>query len=327
MESIIMRLTNEANFIVTSHVNPDGDNIGSSVAMTRFLRAQGKNAIHVLEDSVPENILFLLDEYELIQKAEEIPADFFSKGYDLIVIDSAEKNRIAIPQNIAENANCVLNIDHHMSNTNFGDLNFVCAEVGSSCEVVSNLLRAMDEDKISAKVATALYTGISTDTGNFMFPSVTPQTFLTAAFLTEKGADRNTIANEVYRNFSLGFRKLTKMILDTFTIINKVGIMVMSNQMLEESGVDYKDTDLIANMAIDTRGVEVGILVKERENNTYKISLRSKDLVNVCEIAAQFGGGGHFHAAGCTICGELDEVIQKLQHASEQQIKKDLPNA
>lgn len=327
MDSIIKRLNEGQNFIVTSHVNPDGDNVGSSVGMTRFLRAMGKNAIHVLEDSVPENILFLLEDYELIRQSDQIPQDFLEKDYDLIVLDSAEKNRIALPWELAEKAQQVMNIDHHISNTNFGDINYICSDIGSTSEVICNILRAMDEHKIDEKIATALYTGISTDTGNFMFPSVTPKTFYTAAFLTQRGADRNRVANEVYRNVSPGFRLLTKMALETFEIKNKVGIMLMSLEMLQESGVDYKDTDLLANVAVDTKGVEVGILVKERENNTYKISLRSKDCVNVCEIARQFGGGGHFHAAGCTINGTAEEVIQRLQAVSEAQIQKDLLHA
>lgn len=324
MDSIIKRLNNGQNFIITSHVNPDGDNIGSSIAMTRFLRAMGKNAIHVLEDSVPENLSFLLEDYEIIGKASDIPQDFLAGEYDLIVLDSAQKNRVALPSGIADKAQKVLNIDHHISNTGFGDINYVCSDIGSSSEVVCNIIRAINESRIDSAIATALYTGISTDTGNFMFPSVTPNTFYTAAFLTQKGADRNKIANEVYRNISQSFRLLTKMALDTFQVRNSVGIMVMSLKMLEESGVDYKDTDLLANVAVDTRGVEVGILVKERENKTYKISLRSKARVNVCEIAQQFDGGGHFHAAGCTIFGTAEEVIERLQLAAENQIKKDL---
>lgn len=327
MQKIIERLKQGKNFIVTSHVNPDGDNVGSSVAMTKYLCAIGKNAIHVLEDDIPENLLFLLKDYTLYRNIQSVQDHFGNEKYDVIVLDSAEKNRIALDGQIMQNADAVLNIDHHMSNSKFGDLNYVVPTIGSSCEVLTNILRHIDEEKIGSDIATALYTGMSTDTGNFLFPSVNENTFYTAAFLTQKGADRSRIANEIYRNNSIELRTLTKMVLETFRIHNKVGIIYMTIKMLEQSGMDYKDTEPITNIPIDTKGVEVGIFIKEKDPGVYKISLRSKDKINVCEIANQFQGGGHFNASGCTIFGELSDAIDKLQQASEKQIEKDAPNA
>lgn len=323
MEKIIDRIKKSKNFVVTSHVNPDGDNVGSSVAMTKYLRRIGKNAIHILEDDIPENLIFLLTNYEILRNKDSVKEYFGDEKYDLIVLDSAEKNRVAIDPKIIENAECVLNIDHHMSNTGFGDLDHIVPSIGSSCEVLSNVIRNIDEDAIDEEIATALYTGISTDTGNFMFPSVTEDTFYTAAFLTKKGADRDRIANEVYRNNSLELRMLTKMVLETFRLQQEVGIIYMTMKMLEDSGMDYKDTEPIANIPIDTKGVKVGIFIKEKEPAVFKISLRSKDRINVCEIAQKFNGGGHFNASGCTIFGDLDDAITKLQRAAEEQIQKD----
>lgn len=327
MRAIIDRIRDGKNFVVTSHVNPDGDNVGSSVAMTRFLNSLGKRAVHVLEDEIPDNLQFLLEEYELVQDSSRIVEYFGEESYDVIALDSAEKNRIAVSQKLLDNASCIINIDHHMSNIGFGDLNCVRSGIGSTCEVLCDILREFQEDAIDSKVATALYTGLSTDTGNFMFSSVNEHTFYTAAFLTQKKADRNRIANEIYRNNSFELRVLTKMVLETFRIVDEVGIVEMSKEMLEESGVEYKDTDPIANIPIDTKGVSVGILIKEKEEGVYKISIRSKEKINVCEIATQFGGGGHFNAAGCTITGTLEEAKQKLQEVAVKQIQKDRADA
>ncbi len=327
MKAIIDRIRDGKNFVVTSHVNPDGDNVGSSVAMTRFLNALGKRAVHVLEDEIPDNLQFLLENYELVQDSSHIVKYFGEESYDVIALDSAEKNRIAVSQKLLDNASCIINIDHHMSNIGFGDLNCVQFGIGSTCEVLCDILREIQEDKIDSDVATALYTGLSTDTGNFMFSSVNEHTFYTAAFLTQKKADRDRIENEIYRNNSFELRVLTKMVLETFRIVDEVGIVAMTKEMLEISGVEYKDTDPIANIPIDTKGVSVGILIKEKDEGVYKISIRSKGKINVCEIAAQFGGGGHFNAAGCTIIGTLEEAKEKLQEVAAKQIQKDRADA
>lgn len=326
MDKIIQRIKQSQNFVVTSHVNPDGDNVGSSVAMTKYLQKMGKKAVHALTDCIPDNLLFLLEDHQILKSAKEVQDFFGQEPYDLIVLDSADKNRIALDQEIIQKAEQTMNIDHHMSNDQYGDINYVVPSIGSTCQVLCNILREMDESLIRPEIATAIYAGISTDTGNFMFASVDEDTFMTAAFLTKKQADRNLVANEIYRNTSLEFRMLTKLVLDTFTIIDQVGMMVMSQEMLEQSQVDYKDTDMIVNLAIDTKGVQVGVLVKENGPDLFKISLRSKDKVNVCAIANQFGGGGHFNASGCTMEGKLEDVIQQLQEAAAKQIQKDLTN-
>ena len=327
MNKIIQRINSNQNFVITSHINPDGDNVGSSVAMTKFLKNLGKNPIHALEDDIPENLGFLLKDHQVFKNYEDVLSHFAGESFDLIILDSADKSRMALNSQILEKASEVINIDHHISNNQYGSLNYILPKISSTAEVVTLIMRAIDESAIDVPVATAAYTGISTDTGNFLFPSVSADTFMAAAFLTQKGADRTLVANEIYRSTSLPLRKLTKLLLDTFTIENQVGIMVMTQKSLEEAGVNYKDTDEVTNMAVDTKGVEVGILIKENAKNSYRISLRSKGKVNVCEIANLFGGGGHHNAAGCTITGEIEEIRETLQKLAYEQIKKDIPHA
>lgn len=313
----------ENYFVVTSHTAPDGDNIGSSVAMVQYLEQFGKKTYHLLDDEIPENLKFLIKDH-IILKSEE----FLSKVFDsnkaekfvLIVLDTADEARICVSSSVIEKSKYIVNIDHHISNTEYGKLNYIEAGISSTSELVCKILRTIDETKFTKNIATALYTGISTDTGNFLFDSVDEDTFENASFLTKNGADRDTVANKIYQSTTYDYIKLTRDSLETLEVSDSIGVMVLTEEMLQKNNVDYKDTDSLVNNVINIEGVRVGILIKERGENQYKISLRSKDNTNVCEIAQKFGGGGHKRAAGCTINEELNIVKTKVLEAAKDQI-------
>ena len=340
IEKITDKIRGSKNFIVTSHTSPDGDNIGSSIAMTLFLRKLEKKAWHVLDDSVPENLRFLLDEpgrramdesdmrgrCHRIYTSEEFLATETGRAlaqsgdYVLIILDTADESRICVSSEIWENASFTINIDHHVSNRGYADFNHIEPEASSTCEVLCSILRSIDEKKFTPQIATAVYTGISTDTDNFLYDSVDAHTFENASFLTKMGADRDTVANRIYQSTSYDYLRLTKESLDTLEVDDSVGIMILTMDMLERNNVDYKDTDSLVNNVININGVRVAILIKERGRGEYKISLRSKDATNVCEIAARFGGGGHKRAAGCSMNGDLDTVVSQIKEAAKEQI-------
>lgn len=316
---------NEKYFIVTSHTAPDGDNVGSSVAVTQYLREMHKKAYHVIDDSIPDNLYFLLEGHKLFTSEQFLEIEKYdclikSKDYVLIVLDTADRDRICISNELIENAKYIVNIDHHVSNTRYGKINHIEPEISSTCELVCKILRNIDEKKVTAKISTALYTGISTDTGNFLFDSVDAYTFECASFLTKQGADRDRVANRIYQSTTYNYLKLTKESLETLELHDNIGLMLLSVEMLEKNGVDYKDTDPLVQNVINIDGVRVGILIKERSENLYKISFRSKDSTNVCEIAQKFGGGGHKRAAGCTIYADLETVKKKVLEATKEQI-------
>lgn len=316
---------NEKYFIVTSHTAPDGDNVGSSVAMTGYLREMQKKAYHVIDDSIPDNLNFLLEGHKFFTSEQFLDIEKYnclvkSKEYVLIVLDTADSDRICISNEILQNAKYIVNIDHHVSNTKYGKINHIESEISSTCELVCKILRSIDEKKITSKIATALYTGISTDTGNFLFDSVDAYTFECASFLTKQGAERDTVANRIYQSTTYNYLQLTKESLETLEIYENIGLMLLSVEMLERNNVDYKDTDPLVQNVINIEGVSVGILIKERGENLYKISFRSKDSTNVCEIAQKFGGGGHKRAAGCTIYADLETVKKKVLEATKEQI-------
>lgn len=340
MKKIQNIIENEKNFIITSHTSPDGDNIGSSIGMTLYLKQNFKKAYHVIDDSIPDNLRFLMDEpgkraqdeNDMCKRAHKLytstkfmnsekHSELIKNGnYVLIILDTADISRVCISEEILKNAKEVINIDHHVSNTGYGDLNYIDPDISSTCELVCRILRRFDEKKFTPQIATALYAGISTDTGNFLFNSVDANTFENASFLTKMGADRDIVANRIYQSTSYNYLKLTKEALDTLEVEDGVGTMVLTNAMLDRNNVDYKDTDSLVSNVININGVRVGILIKEKSEKEYKISLRSKDDTNVCEIAQKFEGGGHRRAAGCAIYGDIDTVKQKIVQAAKEQI-------
>ena len=187
----IINYINEGNyFIVTSHVNPDGDNIGSTFAMYYYLKSLDKDVYYVLDDDTPINLKFLLKDIEILSSEEFINLNI--EQYNLIALDCGDLNRICIDKSIIENSKKLICIDHHASNDNYGDLNYVMPEEYSTCELVYNLLKKINEDKntqvIDQKIATALYTGVVTDTGKFSYSNTHPSTFEMAKELLILGA-------------------------------------------------------------------------------------------------------------------------------------------
>ena len=309
----IINYINEGNyFIVTSHVNPDGDNIGSTLSMYYALNKLGKNVYYVLDDNPPQNLKFLVENMNIL-KSEEVNLD----SYNIVALDCGDKNRICISQNLIDNAKKIICIDHHASNDNYGDLNYVMPEESSTCELVYNLLKKINEDKntqvIDQKIATALYTGVVTDTGKFSYSNTHPSTFEMAKELLILGAETNKVICEVYGNNPYNYYKLLGEALNTLDIINnKIAVITLTQDMLNRNNVSFKDTDGITPYCRDIENVEVGILVKEKSSNEIKISLRSKNYVDVSKVAKVFNGGGHVRAAGLTIFNETIENAIKM---------------
>ena len=313
IESIIKYLKgSNDDFIVTSHISPDGDNIGSTLSMYYALNKLGKNVYYVLDDNPPQNLKFLVENMNIL-KSEEVNLD----SYNIVALDCGDKNRICISQNLIDNAKKIICIDHHASNDNYGDLNYVMPEESSTCELVYNLLKKINEDKntqvIDQKIATALYTGVVTDTGKFSYSNTHPSTFEMAKELLILGAETNKVICEVYGNNPYNYYKLLGEALNTLDIIDtKIAVITLTQDMLTRNNISFKDTDGITPYCRDIENVEVGILVKEKSSNEIKISLRSKNYVDVSKVAKVFNGGGHVRAAGLTIFNETIENAIKM---------------
>ena len=315
MDKIINCIDEGNYFIVTSHVNPDGDNIGSTLSMYYYLKSINKEVYYVLDDDTPINLKFLLKDIEILSSEEFIKLNL--NKFNLISLDCGDLDRICIDKTLIENSKKLICIDHHASNDNYGDINYVVPEASSTCELVYNLFKRINETQntqvIDKKIATALYTGVVTDTGKFTYSNTHPSTFDMAKDLLILGAETNKVICEVYGNNPYNYYKLLGEALNTLDIIDtKIAVITLTQDMLTRNNISFKDTDGITPYCRDIENVEVGILVQEKASNEIKISLRSKNYVDVSHIAKVFNGGGHVRAAGLTVFNETIENATKM---------------
>lgn len=312
IDNIIKYINGSNDFVVTSHLSPDGDNIGSTLAMYYSLQKLGKNVNYVLDDNTPLNLRFLVEGVNILKSNE-----FSMENYTLISLDCGDIPRICVIDEIKNNAQRLICIDHHASNESYGDLNYIDVDGSSTCELVYNLFVRMSEvsgiDLIDEKVATALYTGLVTDTGNFSYSNAHASSFEMANKLLIAGAKRDTIIQNIFQSNPYNYYKLLGEALNTLEIIdNKVASIVITKEMLKRNCISFNDTDGITPYTRDIEGVEVGILLKEKKENEVKVSLRSKNYVDVSKIAKVFGGGGHIKASGCTIYDSIENAKAKV---------------
>lgn len=310
VKNIINAIQEGNNFIVTSHYSPDGDNIGSTLSMYYVLKKLGKNVLYVLDDSIPVNLRFLVENVNIL-KSEE--TDVNLNDYILISLDCGDINRICVSDKIKASVSKLICIDHHASNDNFGDLNYINPNESSTCELVYNLLKeysdTINNQLIDENIATYLYTGLLTDTGNFSYSNTNPSSYLMAYDLVTIGAKKDLIIQKIFQSNPYNYYKLLGEALDTLDIVDgKIASMMLTTDMLNRNDISFNDADGVTSYTRDIDGVEVGLLFKEKAENEIKVSFRSKNYVNVSSIAQKFGGGGHVRASGCTINDSIENA-------------------
>ena len=312
IDNIIDYINGSNYFVVTSHISPDGDNIGSTLSMYYALNKLGKNVFYLLDDNPPLNLRFLLKDIKVLRSEE-----FKLEDYSIIALDCGDKKRICLNDEIINNAKKLICIDHHASNDHYGDFNYIDIDASSTCELVYNFLKRFSEvnnlNIIDEKIATCLYTGLVTDTGNFAYANTHPSSFEMAKDLLLTGAKKEEIIQNVFQSNPYNYYKLLGEALNTLEIVdNKVSSIMITKEMLKRNVISFNDVDGITSYTRDIEGVEVGILLKEKKENEVKVSLRSKNYVNVSEIAKTFNGGGHIRAAGCTIYDSIENAKEKV---------------
>lgn len=307
------KLEKSKNIIISSHVNPDGDSIGSGLALYWAIKNKypKKNIKYIIEDNVPYNYKFLkgADKIEkYINLKDEPKADIF------IVIDSANFKRIGRVGEFKKDA-FLVNIDHHISNSNFGDYNFV-KQSSSASEVLYEVLTDILKIDIDKTIAECLYVGITTDSGSFQYESTTKETFEVASKLLEKGIDKDKIINHIYKSRTLGYMKVLGLALSKMNIIKekKLVYFTLSRDFIIKENIQKDETDGIVEKMLEYVGCEVALFLKEEENGKIKGSLRSKEKVDVNNVARIFDGGGHKRAAGFTTdLMEKDIIISIIE--------------
>lgn len=294
------KLKSVEKILVTAHINPDGDALGSTLAMCLALRQLGKSAQIYIDDKLPLNLNFLphIDEIKIPAEDEKFDADL------LLILDTST-DRIGNVRKLTDAP--ILNIDHHVTNKNDVDALYLEHTAAATCEIAYKLCREL-EINITKEIATCLYTGIVTDTGFFNYSNTTPQTFRIAAELVEAGVEPNYISEQVERR-KLNDVKVMSAALQTMQIYfdGKVAGLFIDAELAKIVETTEGLVDLIR--VIDT--VEVAFVLTYKDENTVRASLRSKG-VNVSEIAQKLGGGGHIRAAGCTFHTNFDDAKNSL---------------
>jgi phosphoesterase RecJ-like protein len=292
-------------FIVTSHVRPDGDAIGSSVAMVLALRALGKDARVFMRDRLPDPYPEYPHADEIVF-ADEVPDD----GATVIVMECGDLERTGLA---GIERHPVVNIDHHPGNSGFGNVLWFDGTAAACAEMVFDLVVSL-EVEVSPAMAKHLYVAIVTDTGSFKYPGVSPRTFETCAKLVRAGADPVSITRQLYDGSSLGRLRLQAAVLATLQIHQDGAIASLSVDpaTIAATGATPEDTDGLINIPLTVRHLDAVAFFKQVDGNQHRVSLRSKGNVDVGRIAREFGGGGHRNAAGCTLEGSLAEVRERI---------------
>ena len=314
-------LRREDGFTLISHVSPDGDTIGSSLALFGILTAMGKRVQAVCEQPVPRVYSFLPFS-DRVLLTEQAQAGFLN----VISIDCADTARMGGAEKLFEQAQGTGNIDHHRTNPLFGAHVLHDGEAAATGELIYALWRELGvamHGGQAQEIASCLFTAISTDTGNFAYSNTTPGTFLTAAALLETGIDIASINRRVYRTVPLSKKRLLGHVLSNmlFYADGKIGFGFVSQQTLLSVGATPEEVDGVIDDIRDVDTVEIAILMREARDGTHKVSMRSKQYADVSAIAHRFGGGGHLHAAGCTFIGAPEELKAELLRLAEDALK------
>ncbi|MCH5272182.1 MAG: bifunctional oligoribonuclease/PAP phosphatase NrnA [Lachnospiraceae bacterium] len=313
----LLELVNKADTVaIAGHLCPDGDSVGSCLGVYNYLTREfkGQKQIDVYQESVPAEFSFL--ENAQIIRAEAAP----DKIYDLfIALDCSSVDRLGFAEAMFHKAKTTVNIDHHISNTNFAQYNHVEGEASSACEVVYGL---MDKDKIDQKIAECLYLGIVHDTGVFKHSNTSKKTMEVAGCLLETGISSSQIIDDsFYRKTYLQNQILGRCLLESILLLNgRIIFSFVPQKIMQLYGAVPSDLDGIIDQLRVTEGVEVAILVREEETQRNKVSMRSNGKVDVSRICEMFGGGGHKMAAGCTINGSIHDVVNNLSVQIEHQL-------
>jgi phosphoesterase RecJ-like protein len=291
------------------HVNPDGDSIGSTLGMVHALRRAGKQAVAVGVDPVPRIYRFLPGWDTLFTPWEQVEGE-----WDLACfLDCGDLNRIGAALPLVARAKRNLNVDHHATNTIYGEYNYLDFSAAAVGELAYRLLKALDLP-VDADVATCLYTSIVADTGGFRYDSTVPGTHRIAADLLEAGAKPYEVACAIWENESVERLAMLARALATLQVdeSGKIAWLLVTRAMMDEAKAGEDDIEGLVNYARAVAGVEVGIMFKETPDGLVRVGLRSRRTVDVGAVAKQFGGGGHARAAGCSLFCPIPEAMEQV---------------
>jgi len=308
--------------LITAHIDPDGDAVGSCLGLKIALRHRGKTADVVLESPLPASLLFL-PEADTIRRPDEVRTRYGTA----FVLDSSSLDRVgSVAQKTLAPGARIAVIDHHWGNEGFGDIRLVDPGASATAELVYDLIEAL-RVPLSPPIAECLYTGILSDTGGFRYANTSSRTLRVAARLVEEGARSSVVAEALYATKTAPSLRILGLALASLETKGggKIGAMTISREMFEKAGAKPEDADGIVQYAKDLAGARVGVLIQETGPDEIRASLRSDGTVDVNQVASQFGGGGHRNAAGLRVQGRLETVRQDLFRALERAMNGGAP--
>ncbi|MBW2603327.1 MAG: bifunctional oligoribonuclease/PAP phosphatase NrnA [Deltaproteobacteria bacterium] len=315
MNSIIHQFNKNNKILVVTHAHPDGDAIGSLIALGLSLEALNKKTTLYCESHIPAIYRFLPAVHRVVNKIESL-------NYDMaVILDCGNLRRVGKAVSMVNQIPVIVNIDHHITNTGFGHLQLIDTSACATAEIVYRLIKKMGLP-IDEPIATSIYTGILADTGSFRFSNTNRAAFAICEEMVGIGVHPHNIAQHVYGTYSLSRLKLLNLALDSIELSEngKLSIMTLTKEMFDETHTQPEDVDGLINYAKNIEDVEVAALIQEPHNgkeksrtpNRFHVSLRSDGTFDVAAIASLFGGGGHSGAAGFSIESTLSDIKSNI---------------
>lgn len=295
-------LAQHDNYYILTHINPDGDAMGSGFGLCSVLRSIGKKANVLCSDPFPKRYEYLFKDYSPMKFTPET----------IVSVDLAD-TKLFGKELTAYEEYVDLAIDHHISNTGYAKRTMLNAGASAACEVLYEVFAAGDFP-IDRQTAICLYTGIATDTGCFRFENTTPRAHMIVSELMKFNIPYAKINRELFEIKSKARLMVEQHVINTMEtyLDDKCAVIAVTADTIESTGLAKEEFEGLASIPMQVEGVEVGVTIKEKEPGKYKISMRSAEKVNVSEICAKLGGGGHIRAAGCTLEGDLAQVKMKI---------------
>lgn len=314
--NIYEEVKNAATIGISGHVRPDGDCIGSAMGLYLYLKKACPMATVQVMLEEPADI------FNCLKGVDEIHTDFTTDvdTFDVFIVVDAEKGRIGEAEKYFDQAKKTINIDHHISNSGSGDVNYVVPDASSASELVYQVIE--DKSMLDVEIAKALYIGIIHDTGVFQYSNTSPETLKIAAELIAYGFDFPKLIDETfYEKTYVQNQILGRALLESILFMDgKCVVSMVDKKTMNFYQVKPNDLDGIVNQLRNTKGVECAIFMYQIDTLEYKVSLRSNGKVDVAKVAAFFGGGGHVKAAGVTMQGTFHDIVNNLSAQIEQQI-------
>ncbi|MEI8354705.1 MAG: bifunctional oligoribonuclease/PAP phosphatase NrnA [Deltaproteobacteria bacterium] len=301
--SVMGAITANKTFLITAHENPDGDAVGSSLALANYLRNSGKDVAVYFPDPVPDN-------YNFLSLADTVLNYIPDRYFDIcFVLDCGDILRSGETVTASNKFGKIINVDHHPDNKKFGDINLIDSAASATGALVYRIVKASGCE-IDYSTALCIYTSIVSDTGSFRYSNADTEAFSISGEMVSLGVNPWFVAEKLYESQPCKRLELLALALSTLHLVDRgnVASITVTLEMLAKTSATSDLTDGFVNYPRSIRGVEVAIFFREIETGVYKVGFRSKGKVNVSALAAAFGGGGHHNAAGCKISGSIEEA-------------------